>query len=465
MKNFITNLTANCALMAVVVTASWLIGCENPYTSSETPVNYADGSVSAVQIPTGTYTISAGGNYKLPDAPASAQTSITLSTTAPVTIIGDGVPDAPPAWSGSNGIAINCTQPGTNLTIMNVWIGQGTSQSHLINFTGTGNTITIAGENLLEDPDNMGPGIFCVPVTADLTIKGSGTLYFYKNSQSAGIGGASGGANGSITFDGPTIFGKGTKEGAVIGCGANSGSTVPGDITFISGEYTLIGVARGAIIGGSAGAESTGDGGNIYIKGGTLNLNEDFTGAAIGGGGYKTNDDFGNDKPGGNVFFSGGSVRVFLDENAVNPNGNGSSYPWTVRDENGNPVVPTETIIQRGVNASGITAKRRNENGAYVYLFTFDTTKVAPDELYNVSIEGKQFYSGGKHKYRYINEDYYKYDSRTIPVTYTKENWAPIPDGVENNLYFFLTGTNHTLTVNGQSFTVVWDDDSKSFTY
>ena len=41
------------------------------------------------------------------------------------------------------------------------------------------------------------------------------------------------------------------------------------------------------------------------------------------------------------------------------------------------------------------------------------------------------------------------------------DNWTSLNDP---NLYLYLTGENHTLTINGKTFNVTWDDDAKEFT-
>jgi hypothetical protein len=245
------------------------------------------------------------------------------------------------------------------------------------------------------------------------------------------------------------MFGKTSKQGGGIGLGANTAALTPGDITFNSGEYTLIGNARGALIGGGAGSNGAAAGGDVYINGGTFNLNIDFSGAAIGGGGFA----FGNDKPGGNLYYTGGSIRTFIDYNAVDPNGNGIGEGL-----NGDSLWPVDNY---GVNDAVITANKVNGDGTRpVYLVAFDTSlaqeAVAP---YTIMVDDDTIYTGGKHGYKFVNEDLFKNDQISIGSTPT--NWAPLT--TENNFYFYLTGENHELSVNDETFSVIWNADNSTF--
>jgi hypothetical protein len=411
---------------------------------------------------TGAITITQGGLYRLPaNLKEIDQFEISVDTTEPVTILGNGIPSNPltSEWATNKGAYINCLQRNTHLILRDIHIADAkmnapAASTHLINFTGTGNTLTITGRNLMDAFNNMSRGIVKVPNGASLEINGLGTLYFYKNAQHAGIGGAmSGGKCGDITFDGPTIFGKGTKQGAVIGS-ANSVATT-GTIRFISGEYTLIGNAQGAIIGGGAGAAST-EGPTVIIEGGTFNFNVDYSGAAIGGGGFST----GNDKFGGTLTVSGGSIRTFIDANAIDPSGNKANGSWVLSQSLWNPVG------EPGVNDKAIrTTTKLNSQGSAVYLFAFDTARLgAARRLYTVTLDGKLIYKGGRHGYRFINEDKIKYvdvaQGGQVTINTTLENWD---ENTDTKLYFYLTGRSHNLRVNETSFNVIWDGANQTF--
>jgi hypothetical protein len=384
---------------------------------------------------TGTTTIDAGGQYQLDAALANAD--ITIATSDPVTLIGNGIGDGGAAGAHT-GMSIIGNATGTDLTLLNVKMFGSVGSKNVINFTGGENTLTIAGINLLEGQGNGGSSKAMVRVAPDasLSVEGSGTLYFYKQGQGAGFGSDNGAKNGDMTFRDLTMFGKGTQPGPNIGSGANY-SGAPGNITFNSGEYTLINNARGACIGGGSGGGGgtpANPGGNVYINGGTFNINVDYSGAAIGGGGYQS----GNDAAGGNLIISGGSLRTFIDYNAVDPNGDGIGAGL-----NGDSLWPVDNY---GVNDAVITASKLNGDGTEpVYLFAFDTKLAQGAEApYTVDVDGETIYTGGKHGYKFVNEDLWK--NEQIAISNTLSNWTSLT--TEDNLYFYLTGTDHELIVN-----------------
>ena len=387
---------------------------------------------------TGSTTIDGGGYYKLDAALSNA--IITIATKENVNIIGNGLGNGATSGAGStanNGVSINCTVAGVSLNLYDVFIGSPNSSiGNAINFIGEDNVLAFAGTCDLETQGNY--ALIHVPPSAELYIGGSGTVYLYKSSSAAGIGGNNEESSGPITVDGPTLFFKGSKMGALIGSGGyNSDPAVtPGDITILSGEINFIGNARGAVIGTGATSSQTLPG-NVYIKGGTINMNLDFAGSAIGRG------DGGLD--GGKVFFSGGSIRTFIDENAL-----GS---WRAEGVNSKGVTPIAIRAEK-LDASG-------DNAAH--MLSFDTELVSGDNTnFNVSIDEKPFYNGGLHKYFYLNEDKDKDLGEQLSITTTQSNWVldPSPD---TNLYFYVTGQDHTLKVNGQTFAATWDAATSSF--
>jgi hypothetical protein len=238
-----------------------------------------------------------------------------------------------------------------------------------------------------------------------------------------------------ITINGGNIFGKGSKQGAVIGQGAATGSdSVAGTITINGGNINLIGNARGAVIGGSAGSTGASAGGEVYIKGGTITLNVDFSGAAIGGGGY----DAGNDSDAGNVYISGGSLRTYIDENAISLWG----------------------VAENGVNDKAITATKYNNDSdtkEEVHILPIDVSDIHAS-TYVVKIDGVRYYTGGLHEYGYVNES--RPMEEQIPITDTTTNWSAITD---TNLYLYATKEDHIITVNGRAYSYSWDDETGSF--
>ncbi|MBQ1351522.1 MAG: hypothetical protein IIY71_02245, partial [Oscillospiraceae bacterium] len=387
-------------------------------------------------------TITAGGEYQLA---SDAGGLITIQTTEPVVIIGNGA-----QWDSDGNMTTTpnvvsfdaSAQAGANLTLQDVHI-EGSSSYNTVNFTGAGNTLTIKGTCVIDH--NVGAasvaGIHVGTGTA-LTIAGDGTLYFYKQAQGSGIGGNTGELNGDITFDMTgMLFAKGTKQGALIGAGSGASSTTetPGFVKFVSGTYNLMSVSRAACIGGSAGSGGASDGTTVYLeKDANVNINVDFSGAAVGGGGY----DGGNDSSGGTLYVNGGSLRCYIDKNAA---GNTTGYQGQE--------------FTQGVNDAAITAQRLNGQNETVYRLAFDTTALeTPATSFSVQVDGTDFYSGGLHAYGFVNENLDKADQ--VPISSTPSNWY---ENGETNLYFYVTGQDHSLTVNGETFAATWNETDKSF--
>ncbi len=331
-------------------------------------------------------TITEGGTYQLAEPGETTEGCvITIATTDEVTIIGNGArfdDDGMMIDKPNTNLCIDASgTPGTHLTLQDVYLSNGfwsgNTSANLINFYGEGNVLTIQGICVLDhDVNALIYASIHVGVGTDLTIEGDGTLFFYKSSQGAGIGGNTSEMNGDITFDmeGGEAYILGSKQGAVIGAGANAKSSTdaPGSVTFLSGTYNLVGIARGAVIGGSAGSGGGSSGTAVYIKGGLININTNYSGASVGGGGY----DSGNDSSGGTMYVTGGSLRVYIDTNAANNVTTG----WQGRS------------FTVGVNDASITAQRLNEDGEEVHWLWFDTGQASPDENgeYTVNIDASE---------------------------------------------------------------------------
>ena len=187
--------------------------------------------------------ITVGGAYQLD---ASATGTITIATTAPVTVIGNGAEWNSDTTSAEHGtvystansdLSIVGSVAGINLTLKDMFLNN--SGVAAVDVTGIGNTLTFDGTVIIDQSN--APNVHVGP-DAGITIKGTtgSRAYLYKSSQTAGIGGNSGEACGTVVFGEENgandfyIFMKGSRQGAVIGNGANC-SAVPGNITFHSG--------------------------------------------------------------------------------------------------------------------------------------------------------------------------------------------------------------------------------------
>ncbi|MCU6763285.1 bacterial Ig-like domain-containing protein, partial [Brotonthovivens ammoniilytica] len=404
----------------------------NQQSKTQKISNDAQGDLEDTSV-TGGDTISKDGIYEIKEGASGILTVAAKN----VTLVGLGGT----AEKAFHDLTIKCTSEGTKLTLQDVALVGAATGENTIDFTGADNFLYLKGTNLIEkDTNATGYAMIHVGPDAALTIDDAsgdstvGTLYFYKNEQGSGIGGNQQEVNGKITIAGGKIFGKGSKQGAVIGTGARTAGNTPGDIRITGGEINLIANARGALIGGSAGSAGGTAGGKVYVSGGTLTLNVDFSGAAIGGGGF----DAGNDAGGGELILSGGSIRTFIDQNAVEAN------LW--------PGVATA-----GVNDSAITAKKVNADGEDMQLFVLDTADISADS-YTVKIDGKTYYQGGLHRYGYVNEDKEKNDQ--IPITTTQSNWKAIED---KSLYLYMTKENHVVNVNGKNYSYTWNEEKGIF--
>ena len=411
----------------------------------------------ALQIPAAAtdiisdFTITEGGDYHL--VSGASGLTITVATGDPVVIEGNGIGASavPNSW-----VYINCSGVTANLTLSNVYLSNdqndaelntGDEYHNIINFSGPGNILNLVGENIIDQNLNAsGKAAIHVDYDCGLTITGGdSTLYLYKHEMGAGIGGDQNELNGSIIFDGPTIFAKGSKQGAVIGSGANTNGALSGrtskDIMLLSGTLYIVSNARGAAIGGGAGARGGVPGGIVYVVAGMLTVNVDWSGAAIGGGGY----DGGNDSAGGAVYLGNASVKTYIDVNALSQ--------WQSNGHN---------VTEAGSNDTAITAGKFSlYNESDVYLLKLDTAELecAGDDYFTV-LEGQApLYEGGLHTYKYAYDDFDR-DNGTggaieIGVSYTPDNWVPSGD---TNLYLYLTSGDHTLNVNGEAVEVKWEN-------
>jgi hypothetical protein len=384
---------------------------------------YGDGNTDE------TNTITAGGSYFIGEG---ATGTITIETTDAVTLVGGGTSKS----AMYENLYINCTEAGADLTLQDVYIsveGSGDADSSvrsILDFTGKGNALTFSGTNVLDmDTNATYYAAIHVGKGTDLTITG-GTAYIYKNEQAAAIGGGNGSAesNGTITIRSAELYIKGTKQGALIG--PTSGANCSGDINIYNSDLYLIANARGAAIGGSAGSSGASSGGTVTITGSRVNINVDYSGAAIGGGGY----DGGNDASGGTLVVSNSSIRAYIDANAT------SSWGVTSAGVNGN---------------KAITANIVNSKGESLYLLTVDTSSLS-GKSFTIKEGNTTVYSGGLHTEQYIGSDTGK-----TSVTYTQDNWTSLNDP---NLYLYLTGEDHELTINGDTYRATWNASSKTFT-
>ncbi len=401
------------------------------------------------------YTITKGGSYKLDTALTGV---IYVSTSDPVTIEGnvadkDSLTLANLPTTGHQGLSIvGTSSTGNDITIKNLFIKAGNSAGAYyceangnncyspIRFTSENveNHLHFEGINCLEAEE--GGAVIHVGPTQNVIIDGgndeSGATYIYKKGAWSAIGGNGSEVNGKITFNGGNFFCKGSAMGAIIGSGSYCLGT-PGDITINGGTFNLIANARGALIGLGAGDVNgayASDSGQVYINGGCINMNVDWTGAAIGASGKGSGPNEGSVQK-GQVTISGGSVRTYIDTNSYSRWG----------------------VSSAGVYSKAITAAIKNADGDNLYLLAVPTD--GTEGSHTVAIDGKTYYEGDLHEYCFVNEDKEKTAQTSISDTIT--NWA---SNEEPNLYFYLTGKTHTVSVDGgEEYTVVFDTSTSTF--
>ena len=168
-----------------------------------------------------------------------------------------------------NNLVIASRNEELDLTIENLHLKNSVNYSYNsgIIFTGTGNTLTLVGDNSVAQADYSTHASISVAYGVDLTINGSGTLIM----------------KGNCNAYGSSIGGDVSQR--------------PGKIVIDNGHFIFNSVNQGAGIGGGANAS----GGDIIINGGTFEMNvprrqmgymynTTYTGACIGSGNAASKD-------------------------------------------------------------------------------------------------------------------------------------------------------------------------------
>jgi hypothetical protein len=368
-------------------------------------------------------TITEGGTYLITKGSTGY---IYVKTTAPVTITGTGISSS----DRFTELEIQC-DPGTDLTISNLYIynsagGTGSGETgagkHIINFTGGSNSLKIAELSLFDQDGYVQSSAIHVPSRSSLTMSALGSLYMYKRSQGAGIGGDSYEASGAFTFTGGYLYIKGSKTGALIGGDAGAagqrkeGSLATNEtITFSGGKVVLIAKAQGAAIGASHLGTCAGE---VIINGAKVTVISDFN-AGVGRGG---------DNEGAAV----GTLQIISGTFTAIRTANSYYALHDNPDREGNRVSSAAYL-----DDTLITSPIYNAGGERVHLFTYDTSKLT---------------SG----------------ARTYPIAkYTESSsstMANFSDDFTNKVYYeFLTEGEHIVTFGTEKFTVTWNEKTKKF--
>jgi hypothetical protein len=347
-----------------------------------------------------------------------------------ITIIGNGFDHEP------NNVTFNIAK-GINVTIRDFYL-RTTDDSYLINFNGLignsnllTNQMMLEGTNILEKgASNSIKSVIHVASGTDVTLTGNGYLYLDKDTAGAGIGGDgvsdSGQAPetpGSLTIAGGNLYLSGRGMGAVIGTGGGGSPAVPGDITVKGGNLNVATSSAAAGIGGGANSP----GGNLSLTGGTVTVTTDARGSAIGKGGNAT-----VGVSGGTLVISGGSLKTCVTQAAT--------VYWNV------PVGVTDAVITATMTDTGAPS-------AAPGLFAFDTSLLERSATYFIALANNApFFSGVLHTDLY--------DSSAVGTL--PNRWGP-PQPVDTLLYLRLPKTSTRLSVNGEGFTLAWNEGTKAF--
>ncbi len=410
-------------------------GCSSTTTPTGTGSNV--GNIVGYQVSA----VTGAGSYTFDDTnynqtlTVNGNIDITVNTSNPVTIQGDNT---------SNAYAVSISCPvSSKITLNGIKVSSPTSTSKsIIDYAyGTTNTLTIAGENVLEN-DNYALNNAVIHVgassagTASLDIKGAGKLYIYKNAMGAGIGSNTNEANGVIKISSGSLFIKGSKTGPCIGndtAGDTSKEAYIGNITIAGGAVDLVTKGKGAAIGGSNMSISK----DVFISGGTVTLTTDFKAPVIGAGAQKSGVAANN----GTVKITGGSVKSMITENGWSEWG--LSAPITV------PIVNSGSY-QSAVTDDAIKANIVNGSNQNVYQYALGVLNFSAS---TIKID-RETYSCGNLNHEYI------YNPSTSSTTGNWYAYSP----VDTNRYIYLTGFNHNVVVGNITYRLTWNSESHTFT-
>ncbi|MGN0596178.1 MAG: hypothetical protein ACI4J1_02465, partial [Ruminiclostridium sp.] len=269
-------------------------------------------------------------------------------------------------------------------------------------------TITLAGgtENKLKSGSNCA-GLQKNGTAGSLEIKGSGTVTATGGQDGAGIGGGFKGSASDITISGGTVIAISSKYGAGIGGGAGFTGGAGSDITISGGTVTATGGDGGAGIGGGHLGSASG----ITISGGTVTATGVIGGAGIGSGVGGSGS--GITISGGSVLAQGGKIDV-----------NGVEYSGAAIGNGVEIVDPETNEVSNGTHAA-VTNGTEN-----VYLCTIPNENSDP-----VYIDG---------------------------TLYTLSNHTAA-DPADTNLYAYLTGKPHTITVGTETTDYMFDRGKGNF--
>ena len=232
----------------------------------------------------------------------------------------------------------------------------------------------------------------------------------------AGIGGGLNASGTNIYILGGSVTAT-SYYGAGIGGGPHQGGGGNGSDIYISNSSVTATSHYGAGIGGGSNASGT----NIKILGGSVTATSHY-GAGIGGGSNLTGGGGGN---GSDIYISNSSVTATSDSGADIGGGSTGGGGSNASDSN-------ITINGGSVKASYVPSSPKNTQGKEVYCCTIKN----------------------------LNSEVVKIDRNSTP-------WEPrnhkAVDSTNTNLYAWLTGETHTISVGDTTQTYYFDKKNKKF--
>ena len=295
--------------------------------------------------------------------------------------------------------------------------------------------MSIFGENIVTTAVDKIAGIR-VPVGASLAIDGNGSLTVYAGAYAAGIGGGYDAGCGAITINGGTVTATGGRQGAGIGGGGFTGGTSVGgtdggDITITGGVVVATGGDWAAGIGG--GEQSSG--GSVVVTGGRITAQGGVHGPAIGACGAEGTY--------GDVTLSGGTITTITDEYRRGlGRGRDTVSMGAVTITGGSIAVVTDKVDPAPSNGTDP-----------VYCVTVSDLAANTKVVFDGLPDG------------YGTKDIYS-DAAGCVYLWLPENW-PTPTATsllatspKKGLLGAPSGTSHTFSANGYSYSVTIDSDA-----
>ena len=392
-------------------------------------------------------------------------------------------------------LSIDSLNENLHLTIENLHLSNGHSYAmdNGIDFTGSGNTLTLAGENSITLADYSSIAAIHVPDYTELTVEGEGrlTILGNHNAYGAGIGSDAGEDAGRITINGGEFVIDKVFSGAAIGTGAgnakcyiviNGGSfdiAMPNVESGYTGNLAYCGAAIGTGNAAHGGYSSPYKTMKVTINGGTFtgytNVDSPIIGVANGSGSLNAV-----------INITGGSFDLLTEDKVDNTMTGGACIGTGTQGYYGavlaDITITGGEIVARSRSNGAAIGGGPGQDGGNLYIFGGTVTAIsefeadaigggtaAPESSNNVRISAgsvKAVSTGSGEAFRdatLLNDDSDAVFLVNIPapdvtsVTVDGVDWnisANHPQ--DDQLYLYLTASEdaHEVVVNGRTWLV-----------